>query len=323
MAQVLRHLPKNAHPDLLVGHEHFDDAGVFRIREDYALVQTLDFFPPLVDDAFTFGQIAAANALSDVYAMGGQPLTAMNIVAFPDKDLPLNILTEILRGGAERCGKAGAVIVGGHSVRDSEIKFGVSVTGWIDPRRIFTNGGAKPGDVLVLTKPIGSGTMTTARKRDLIGDDELAEAIGIMIELNRGARDAMVEVGANAATDITGFGLVGHAFEIADASVVTLEIEASAVPLMGRALEFARAGVLTRVYSGMLAHLGDRFSADGVEEALVSLLCDAQTSGGLLISIAADRADALLAALRREKTPAAAVIGRVLERSPEQVIRLV
>ncbi len=313
MAHVLRHLPRNAHPDLLVGHEHFDDAGVFRLREDYALVQTLDFFPPLVDDPFTFGQIAAANALSDVYAMGGEPLTVMNIVGFPDKDLPNEVLIDILRGGAERCAAAGAVIVGGHSVRDAEVKYGLSVTGWIDPRRIFSNGGAKPGDVFVLTKPIGSGTMTTARKNDLIGDDDLAEAVAVMVELNRGARDAMVEAAAHAATDITGFGLVGHAFEMADASGVTIEIEAAAVPLLRRALDFARDGVLTRAHKGTISHLGTRLIAGGVEPALLGLLCDAQTSGGLLIALPADRADALTVALARQGTPAAAVIGRAVK----------
>ena len=215
MVQVLRRLPASEHPDLLVGSEHLDDAGVFRIDDRIALVQTLDFFPPLVDDPYTFGRIAAANALSDVYAMGGEPLTAMNIVGFPDKDLPGEILGEILRGGQERVVAAGAVIVGGHSVRDAEIKYGLSVTGRIDPSKIFTNGSAKPGDVLVLTKPIGSGTLTSAAKSEKIGEADLAEAIEVMIHLNRSGRDAMVEAGAHAATDITGFGLVGHAFEMA------------------------------------------------------------------------------------------------------------
>lgn len=319
MTHVLRQLPKNTHPDLLVGHEHFDDAGVFRIREDYALVQTLDFFPPLVDDPYTFGRIAAANALSDVYAMGGTPLTAMNIVGFPDKDLPGEVLVEILRGGAERCGQAGAVVVGGHSVRDAEVKYGLSVTGWIDPRRIFANAGAKPGDVLILTKPIGSGTMTTARKQDKIDDAALAEAISVMTELNAGGRDAMVDAGANAATDITGFGFVGHAFEIADASDVTLEIRAADVPLMAGALEFARQGVLTRAHKGTIAHLGSRLSTSGVESALVNLLCDAQTSGGLLIAVPESQVDALLGGLRARRTACAAVVGRVTVAEPERI----
>ncbi|MBX3394592.1 MAG: selenide, water dikinase SelD [Phycisphaerae bacterium] len=320
MAHVLRQLPRSAHPDLLVGHEHFDDAGVFRIREDYALVQTLDFFPPLVDDPFTFGRIAAANALSDVYAMGGLPLTAMNIVCFPDKELPLEMLMEILRGGGERCAEAGAVIVGGHSVRDAEVKFGISVTGWVDPRCIFTNAGARPGDVLILTKPIGSGTLTTARKDDRIADEDLVEAVSVMIELNAGARDAMVEIGAHAATDITGFGLVGHAFEIAEAGNVTIEIDAGSVPLLQRAAELAEAGVLTRAHKGTIAHLADRLRIEDVAPWLAKLLCDAQTSGGLLIAVPEEKADALVEALQRRRTPVAMPIGRVLSRSDAAVV---
>lgn len=320
--QVLRQLPENTHPDLLVGSDHLDDAGVFRIDEKTALVQTLDFFPPLVDDPFVFGQIAAANALSDVYAMGGEPLTAMNIVGFPDKELSTDILVEILRGGHDRVTSAGAVIVGGHSVRDTEIKYGLSVTGRIDPGRIFTNAAAKPGDRLVLTKPIGSGTLTSAAKNGTIPEADLAEAIHVMTCLNRGARDAMVAVGAHAATDITGFGLVGHAYEMAAASGVTLHISAAAVPLMARALELAREGILTRAHKGTLAHLGDQLSTKDVDPVLVNLLCDAQTSGGLLIAVAADHADALLNALRPGKTPCAAIIGEVVS-SEASAIRLI
>lgn len=309
--QVLRQLPPNSHPDLLVGNDHLDDAGVFRIDEDTALVQTLDFFPPLVDDAFTFGQIAAANALSDVYAMGGEPLTAMNIVGFPDKDVPPRVLVEILRGGQERVAAAGAVIVGGHSVRDSEIKYGLSVTGRVHPKKIVTNAAALPGDRLILTKPIGSGTLTSAAKADLITDADLAEAIDVMTRLNRGGRDAMVEMGVRAATDITGFGLVGHAFEVADASGVTLEIEAAAVPLMARTLELAGQGMLTRAHKATRSYLGEKLFVGDVDALLASVLCDAQTSGGLLICIAEDRADALLAALGKVDVVCAVPIGRV------------
>ncbi len=322
MVQVLRQLPVTTHPDLLVGSATLDDAGVFRLDERTALVQTLDFFPPLVDDPYAFGRIAAANALSDVYAMGGEPLTAMNIVGFPDKEMPLEILGEILRGGQERVAAAGAVVVGGHSVRDAEIKYGLSVTGRIDPRRIFTNAAARPGDALVLTKPIGSGTLTTAAKKGTIPQEALVEAIAVMIELNRGARDAMVELGAHAATDITGFGLVGHAFEVADASGATLEIEAAAVPLMARTLELARDGALTRAHKATLEHLGRRLFAAGVDPVLVSVLCDAQTSGGLLICIDAAKADALIRRLKENRTPCAALVGRVLP-AGEHAIRLV
>ncbi len=320
--QVLRQLPKNTHPDLLVGSEHLDDAGVFRISEEIALVQTLDFFPPLVDDPFTFGQIAATNALSDVYAMGGEPMTALSIVGFPDKDLGPDVLVDILRGGHERIEAAGAVVVGGHSVRDTEVKYGLSVTGRIDPGKIFTNASARVGDSLVLTKPIGSGTLTSAAKKERMSEGDLSEAIEVMTHLNRSGRDAMVEVGAHAATDITGFGLVGHAFELADASGVILELEADAVPLMGRTVEFAREGFLTRVCKAVLSYLGDRFSAEGVDSTLVSILCDAQTSGGLLISVAREDADALVAATKANGSPCAVVIGRVVA-SGDPAIRLV
>jgi selenide,water dikinase len=312
MVQVLRRLPRSSHPDLLVGHEHFDDAGVFRVRDDLALVQTLDFFPPLVDDPFTFGQIAAANALSDVYAMGGEPLTAMNIVGFPDKDLPPEILGEILAGGQERVTAAGAVVVGGHSVRDTEIKYGLSITGKIDPRRIFTNSGARPGDVLVLTKPIGSGVLTSAAKKGSLPPEELAECIAVMIHMNRSGRDAMVATGAHAATDVTGFGLVCHAFEMAEGAGVTIEIDAARVPLMARTLEFAQQGILTRAHKGTRQHVGDRLSiAPGVDEVLANVLCDAQTSGGLLISVPPEKADVLVAAVLAHRAPCAAIIGRV------------
>lgn len=319
--QVLHKLPVSSHPDLLVGTSNFDDAGVFRLDDHTALVQTLDFFPPLVNDPFVFGQIAAANAFSDVYAMGGVPLTAMNIVGFPDKDLPVDLLVEILRGGQERVARAGAVIVGGHSVRDKEVKYGLSITGRIHPGKIITNATAQPGDRLVLTKPIGSGILTHAAKAGHIGEDELEEAVSVMTHLNRGASEAMVEVGVHAATDITGFGLMGHAFEVADASKVTLEIEAASIPLMHRALEFATKGIVTRAHLEAKAHLGERFHiGKDVDPVLVNVLCDAQTSGGLLIFVAEGRADALLAALNQRATPCAAIIGRAVSRQGQAII---
>lgn len=319
LAQVVRALPRSDDPNLLVGMDHFDDAGVYRLDGETALVQTLDFFPPLVDDPYQFGRIAAANSLSDVYAMGGRPLTVMNIVGFPDKDLPIEILGEILRGGAERVAAAGAVIAGGHSVRDAEIKYGLSVTGVVHPDRVLTNSGAKVGDVLVLTKPIGSGVLTTAAKKDMISEADLGEAIDVMADLNRGACEAAVEIGVQAATDVTGFGLIGHAFELAEASDVGLELDASAVPLLTRTLDLARQGVVTRAHRSNLDHLGDRFRAEGVDPVLVSVLADAQTSGGLLLAVAADRADSLVAALVSRKTKCAAVIGRVTARSDVRV----
>ncbi|MCC7293829.1 MAG: selenide, water dikinase SelD [Phycisphaerales bacterium] len=314
-------MPKSMDPNLIVGTETFDDAGVFRLNANTALVQTVDFFPPLVDDAFAFGRIAAANALSDVYAMGGRPLTVLNIVGFPDKDLPGEVLGEILRGGAERVAAAGAVIVGGHSVRDAEIKYGLAVTGLVDPSRVVSNAGARPGDVLILTKPIGSGTLTTAAKKGVITEADLAEAIEVMSELNAAACEAMMDVGAHAATDITGFGLVGHAFEVAQAGGVTLRIEASSVPLMHEALRLARDGVGTRAWKSNTEYVGAALDAGAIEPALLTVLADAQTSGGLLISVPAGRADGLIAALQRKGVVRAAVIGAVEPRG-SHVLRL-
>lgn len=312
MAHVLRQMRPQSHPDLLVGTETFDDAGVFRLRDDLALVQTVDFFPPLVDDPYDFGRIAATNALSDVYAMGGTPLTALNIVGFPDLELDPEILVAILSGGADVVNAAGAVIVGGHSVRDAEVKYGLAVTGRVHPQRILTNAGAQPGDALILTKPIGSGVLTSAAKAGKLPPEGLAEAIGVMIALNRPASEAALRIGVHACTDVTGFGLIGHAFEIAEASQVAITIEAGRVPLLARALEFARAGILTRAHRATQEYLGDRLRIDAeLDHALAGVLLDAQTSGGLLLSVAADKADELIAALNSAGASCAARIGHV------------
>lgn len=298
MAQVLRLLSPQQHPSLLVGTETSDDAGVFCLTDEIALVQTTDFFPPLVDDPYAFGQIAAANALSDVYAMGGEPLTALNLVGWPDQEIGFEWLGDILRGGADKVAEAGAVIVGGHSVRDSEIKYGLSVTGRVHPQNVLLNVGARPGDQLVLTKPLGSGVLTSAAKSGRLPAEQLDEAIRVMSALNRPGRDAALRVGVHACTDVTGFGLAGHAFEMALGSDVTLEIEASRVPLMARVLELARAGVLTRTHKATREYLGDRLVVQEVEPALAGVLLDAQTSGGLLLSVAAPRCAELIAALK-------------------------
>lgn len=311
LAHVLRDLPRFDDPNLLVGADHFDDAGVYRLDDATALVTTLDFFPPLVDDPFTFGQIAAANSLSDMYAMGARPLTVLNIVGYPDKQLPAEPLGALLRGGAERVKAAGAVVAGGHSVRDAEVKFGLSVTGVVHPDRMFTNDGARAGDVLVLTKPIGSGVLTSAAKSNKIAESELAEAIEVMIDLNAGAAEAALEVGARGVTDITGFGLIGHAFELADASGVSIELMADRVPLLAQTIDLARQNIVTRAHKSNLEHLGGRFATRGVDETLVAVLADAQTSGGLLIAVAEDRADELVHKLRQRRTKSAHVVGRV------------
>ncbi len=320
MAQVLRDLPLPTDPNLLVGMNHLDDAGVYKLDASTALVTTLDFFPPLVDDPFTFGRIAAANSLSDIYAMGGRPLTALNIVGFPDKDLPVEILSEILRGGSERVEAGGAVIAGGHSVRDSEVKYGLAITGLVHPDRMLTNGKARAGDLLVLTKPIGSGVLTSAAKAGKITEGELSEAIEVMVDLNAGACEAAIEAGARTATDITGFGLIGHAHEMADASGVTLEIEAGRVPLLDRTLGLARDGIVTRAHKSNVEHVGERFLVEEVDDTLVKVLADAQTSGGLLIAIPEQQEDRLIAALSQRETRAAAVIGEVRPKSEHSVI---
>lgn len=285
---------------------------MFRIAPDLALVQTTDFFPPLVDDPYAFGAIAAANALSDVYAMGGEPITALNLVGWPDKELDYEWLVEILRGGADKVAEAGAVIVGGHSVRDAEIKYGLAVTGRVHPARVLTNSAAKPGDVLVLTKPIGSGVITSAAKREQTTPEELTAAIDVMTALNRPGRDAAVAAGARACTDVTGFGLVGHLFEMAAGSGVAIDVEARAVPLLPGTLKHAAAGNVTRAHRTTRQHLGEALQIDAaVDATLANVLLDAQTSGGLVIAIAAAAKDALLAALAEHGAIVAAVIGSV------------
>ncbi len=304
-------MPPITDPNVLVGHAASDDAGVYRLSDDLALVQTVDFFTPVVDDPYDFGRIAAANALSDVYAMGGRPLSALNIVAFPVEELGTEILGRILEGGAAVATEAGVVILGGHTVKDDEPKYGLAVTGTIRPDRVVTNGGARPGDLLLLSKPVGTGVLTTARKRDLIDEGQLAPAIASMARLNDRAAAAMLAHGVHGATDVTGYGLVGHAGEMARASGVALAIDAARVPLFDGVLELVAQGV---VPGGSQDNLADhaRFVeyADRVGAALRTVLSDAQTSGGLLIAIAPAGAERVLADLAGLGT--VAVIGEVL-----------
>ena len=293
---------------------------MYKLRDDLAIVQTVDFFPPLVDDPFAFGQISAANSLSDVYAMGGIPVSCLNIVGFPDDKLPIEILIEILRGGSAKVTEAGAVIAGGHSVRDAEIKYGLAVTGTVHPDQIIANNGAKAGDKLVLTKPIGSGNLTTAYKMKKLSEEGLQECIAVMSELNRAAAEAMAAVGVNSATDITGFGLLGHAGEMATASEATITLEAAAVPLMDEVMHFAKKKIFTRAVESNLASLADKFDRGPVEELLVRVLAEAQTSGGLLISVPAERADNLVSQLKERGTRCAGIIGEVSLRGDRSVV---
>lgn len=310
---ILAGLPKFTDKNLLVGMETSDDAGVYRLDNKTALIQTIDFFTPIVDDPYVFGQIAAANALSDIYAMGGRPLTALNIVCFPKKDLPISVLEAILQGGTERIKAAGAVLVGGHSIEDKEIKYGLSVTGIISPGDIITNANAKPGDVLILTKPIGTGVIATAIKKGGASDEDIKEICESMLQLNDRVAVFMVEMGAHAATDITGFGLLGHSYEMATSSRVDLHIITEQIPLFTNAKLFSsdekyltKGNVLNRqltkdntIYTRQLDHSLDR------------LLYDAQTSGGLLISIESSKAGALLGKIKNAGYHYAAIIGHV------------
>ena len=317
---MLADLPMQSHPNLLVGRGTADDAGVIRVRDDLALIQTLDFFTPIVDDPETFGRIAATNSLSDVYAMGGTPLTAMNIVCFPRQTLPLDVLRDVLRGGLEMIHQAGALLVGGHSVEDPELKYGLSVTGTVHPDRVITNAGAQPGDRLILTKPLGTGVLATAIKGGLATPEAEAEGVRWMTTLNRDAAEAMQEVGVHACTDITGFGLLGHSLELAVASGVTLELRASQVPLLSWARDLASMGMLPAGSFANRKYCERAITVDdGVEPLLVDLLADAQTSGGLLIAVADDgRADALHEALDRRRVPHPE-IGRVTATGAETI----
>lgn len=320
---MLRQLPPPTDPNLLIGTDTADDAGVYRISADLALVQTVDFFTPVVDDPYWFGAIAAANALSDIYAMGGTPLTALNIAAFPIGTLSRDILAEILRGGADKVREAGATIVGGHTVDDPEPKYGLAVTGLIHPGRILTNAGAQDGDVLVLTKPLGSGIATTAIKRGLASDELRDTVIALMATLNRAAAEAMLEVGARAATDITGFGLLGHLGEMAAGSGLAASISASAVPLLPEVLALAAQGVVPGGSRRNLEALVGRLHWDvALDEPHRLVLGDAQTSGGLLIALPAAAADSLLAALSRRGVEGALIGGMVVGVAGEIAIRL-
>ena len=304
-------------PNLLVGRETSDDAGVYKIRDDLALIQTLDFFTPIVNDPYRFGQIAAVNALSDVYAMGGRPLTAMNIVGFPKKTMDKWILKEILRGGLEKIHEAGALLVGGHSIDDAELKYGLSVTGIVHPDRVMTNAGAQPGDRLLLTKPLGTGIISTALKGKFSSPEAEEAMIAVMVELNRVGAEVMQEVGAHACTDITGFGLLGHALEMAVGSKVGMVIRSARVPIMPFALEYARAGM---VPAGTYANRNYCHQSLTVDPAIAShfldILADAQTSGGLLISVKENRAAEMLDKLRERGIREAAAIGEVTAGPP-------
>lgn len=318
LGEILKRFNPPISDKLLVGIDGVDDAGVYQITDDLALVQTVDFFPPIVDDPYAFGQVASANALSDVYAMGGTPITALNIIGFPARMDP-DIVSDILRGGADKVAEAGAVIAGGHSVKDNELKYGLAVTGIIHPQKIMTNSGAKIGDRLILTKPIGTGIVATAVKQNKAAADHEAKAVEVMTALNKSACEEMIRFGAHAATDITGFGLAGHCYEMASGSKVSLEIEFENVILLPGVIEYAQAGALTGGAGANLFYLESKVSvAPHLEKYVHDIIYDAQTSGGLLIAAPQESASSLLDSLK-QKGVEASDIGQVIPQGEKSI----
>ncbi len=311
LAQLLGDMKVIRDPNLLVGFDKSDDASVYRVSDDLALVQTVDFFPPIHDDPYTFGQIAATNALSDVYAMGGEPKLALNIMAVP-KDMPSEAVHEILRGGYDKAYEAGAIISGGHSILDDEPKYGLAVTGFVHPDKVLTNSGAKPGDVLFLTKPLGIGILTTAAKVNMTSRKGLELAVKLMTTLNKAARDVMVKYRTHACTDVTGFSLMGHGLEMAQGSNTELHIEVNGIDLIQEAVEFAKTGILPE---GM--YRNRNFAESYVDSgetplALQDVMYDPQTAGGLLIAVDPEDADRMFEELKNT-VPSAQRIGTVEE----------
>jgi selenide,water dikinase len=310
----LKSLPFHRHPDLLVGLEQADDAGVYRLSPELALIQTVDFFTPIVNDPYRFGQIAAANALSDVYAMGGRPLTALNIACFPLRTTPPQVLKDILKGGMDKVHEAGALLVGGHSVEDPELKYGLAVTGVVHPDKVFTKAGALVGDVLILTKPLGTGIIATALKGRLASPEAEEAAIRLMSTLNRAAAEALEGLEVHAVTDITGFGLLGHGMELAAASQVELTIHASRVPVLSWAREYAAMGLIPEGSKANLRFCEKHLHVDSVVSAVdLDLLSDAQTSGGLFIAVAPKDREILMSRLQDRGVADAAAIGEVTD----------
>ena len=297
LAQLLEDIKVRTDPNLLVGFDRSDDASVYRINDELAMVQTVDFFPPIADDPYTFGAIAATNALSDVYAMGGEPKTALNIMAVPE-DMPKEVVHEILRGGYDKVYEAGALITGGHSIFDDEPKYGLAVTGFVHPDKILTNSGARAGDVILFTKPIGIGVLTSGMKADIVSEETKALANRLMTTLNKYARDVMVKYHVHACTDVTGFGVLGHLLEMAQGSDMEIHLDVSGVDFIPEALELARMGVLPAGMYRNREFAESSVEPGNTETAVQDLLYDPQTAGGLAIAVAPEDADALLNELK-------------------------
>jgi selenide, water dikinase len=312
----LGQLPSITDPNVLIGTKTADDAAVYRLNDNLAIVQTVDYFTPVVDDPYTYGQITAANSLSDIYAMGAEPLFALNIVGFPVDSQPLDVLAKILQGGADKAAEAGISIIGGHSIKDAEPKYGLVVTAVIHPDKVISNAGARPGDRLILTKPLGIGIITTALKQGKTSAATTAEVINVMSTLNKSAARAMVTVGAHACTDVTGFGLLGHLSEMVAGSGVGARIHVERIPVIDEAWSLVRQGVVPGGSRKNLEFLRERLDvADGVGEDTLLLLADAQTSGGLLIALPAEKVDQLLEELASNGVPVYAEIGEIIDDS--------
>ena len=310
----MKDLPPVTDPRVIIGANTADDAAVYKLDDRTALVQTVDFFTPVVDDPYLFGSVAAANSLSDIYAMGARPIFALNVVAFPVNDLPLEVMSRILKGGSDKAHEAGIHIVGGHSIEDKEPKYGLVVTGLVAPDKVVSNAGARPGDALLLTKPIGSGIISTALKGGHAGEEDASRVIAVMTELNKAASEAMLECGVNACTDVTGFGLAGHLYEMMQASGVKALARFGDVPLIEGALELAQKGIVPGGTRRNLDYLNDSVDwQEGVSEVDKLIFCDAQTSGGLLISLPRERAQKLLQGINGKGGLQAALVGEVAE----------
>ncbi len=317
LAKLLSDLPTLNDENLLVGFDKSDDAAVYRLSDDRAIVQTLDFFPPIADDPYTFGQIAATNALSDIYAMGGEPKLALNIMCVP-KDMPKETVHEILRGGYEKCAEAGAIICGGHSIYDDEPKYGLSVTGFVHPDRVWKNHGAEVGDVLILTKPIGIGVLTAAQKGDLLDGETKALMIRLMTTLNKGARDILSRFTVHACTDVTGFSFLGHLYEMCSGSSVSAEVDTKGIRLIPEALNFARIGILPEGMYRNRSFAEHAVDVGNAELSVCDLLFDPQTSGGLLAAVPENEADSVLDALYGN-VPCAQRVGRIVEKRQKAI----
>lgn len=318
LSKLLSDLPVLQDENLLVGFDKSDDASVYRMNDTQAIVQTIDFFPPIADDPYLFGQIAATNALSDVYAMGGEPKLALNVMCIPE-DMPKEAVHQILRGGYEKCAEAGAIVCGGHSIFDDEPKYGLSVTGFVHPDRFWKNHGAKPGDVLFLTKPLGIGVLTTAQKAELLSPEGEALALSLMTTLNKSARDALIRFRIHACTDVTGFSFLGHLLEMCNGSDVSAVVNTAAIDLIPEALEFARMGLLPEGMYRNRTFAEASVDVGSVELAVQDLLFDPQTAGGLLAAVHPDDADAVFAALQ-QAVPSAQRVGTILPRGEKAIL---